>query len=200
MIGEDLQKFSGSRVMRTIEIGALPISFYYNNVCYEKDGDIANAFAEYFKSVFKSSTNYDIKDEFKSNCVGDLVKIDSVTYDDVVLAISGLKYSLNVGLDNIPSFIIRPKEHHPALPKHPGKQLKDRPPQQIVRHCGSCIIDTIKSGSCSTVLPGYDPSSEVGTKSHTTIIVPSGPREPAYLYVSRSSAFLRCPPMGFFYY
>ncbi|GBM99163.1 hypothetical protein AVEN_272483-1 [Araneus ventricosus] len=35
---------------------------------------------------------------------------------------------------------IRPKEHHPALPRHPGKQLKDRPPQQIVGHCGSCII------------------------------------------------------------
>ncbi|GBL84929.1 hypothetical protein AVEN_42197-1 [Araneus ventricosus] len=42
----------------------------------------------------------------------------------------------------------RPKEHHPALPKHPGKQQKDRPPQQIVRHCGSCIIAPITSGSC----------------------------------------------------
>ncbi|GBO11286.1 hypothetical protein AVEN_121741-1, partial [Araneus ventricosus] len=60
-----------------------PNSLYYNNVCYENDGDIANAFADYFKSVFKPSTNYDIKNEIKSNCVGDLVKIDSVTYDDV---------------------------------------------------------------------------------------------------------------------
>ncbi|GBN36712.1 hypothetical protein AVEN_232659-1 [Araneus ventricosus] len=56
-----------------------PNSLYYNNVCYENDGKIANAFADYFKSVFKPSTNYDIKNEFKSNCVGDLVKIDSVT-------------------------------------------------------------------------------------------------------------------------
>ncbi|GBN78909.1 hypothetical protein AVEN_101668-1, partial [Araneus ventricosus] len=80
-----------------------PNSLYYNNVCYENDGDIANAFADYFKSVFKPSTNYDIKNEFKSNCVGDFVKIDSVTYDDVVLAIRELKSSLTVGVDNIPS-------------------------------------------------------------------------------------------------
>ncbi|GBN10769.1 hypothetical protein AVEN_135961-1 [Araneus ventricosus] len=45
--------------------------------------------------------------------------------------------------------VVRPKERHPSLPKHPGKQLKDRPPQQIVGHYGSCIIATIKSGSCS---------------------------------------------------
>ncbi|GBM78250.1 hypothetical protein AVEN_273336-1 [Araneus ventricosus] len=44
---------------------------------------------------------------------------------------------------------IRSKEHHPSLPKLPGKQLKDRTPQQIVRHCGSCIIAPITSGSCS---------------------------------------------------
>ncbi|GBL89413.1 hypothetical protein AVEN_225922-1 [Araneus ventricosus] len=30
-----------------------PNSLYYNNVCYGNDGDIANAFADYFKSVFK---------------------------------------------------------------------------------------------------------------------------------------------------
>ncbi|GBL78927.1 putative RNA-directed DNA polymerase from transposon BS [Araneus ventricosus] len=84
-----------------------PNSLYYNNVCYENDDDIANAFADYFKSVFKPSSNYDIKNEFKSNCVGDLVKIDSVTYDDVVLAIKELKSSLTVGVDNIPSFIIK---------------------------------------------------------------------------------------------
>ncbi|GBL97399.1 hypothetical protein AVEN_261030-1 [Araneus ventricosus] len=40
-------------------------------------------------------------------------------------------------------------EHHPILSKHPGKQLKDRPPRQIVGHCGSCIIAPITSGSCS---------------------------------------------------
>ncbi|GBM04920.1 hypothetical protein AVEN_126074-1 [Araneus ventricosus] len=44
------------------------------------------------------------------------------------------------------------KEHHPALHKHPGKQLKDPPPQQIVGHCGSCIIARIMSGSYSNPL------------------------------------------------
>ncbi|GBM93016.1 hypothetical protein AVEN_219830-1 [Araneus ventricosus] len=56
-------------------------------MCYENDGDIANAFAAYFSSVFKPSTELDGDDEYKSNCVDDLVKIDSVTYDDVILAI-----------------------------------------------------------------------------------------------------------------
>ncbi|GBN87252.1 hypothetical protein AVEN_157328-1 [Araneus ventricosus] len=55
---------------------------------------------------------------------------------------------------------IRPKEHHPVLPKHPGKQLKDWPPQQIVRHCGSCIIAPITSGSCS------NPPFHWGTTRH----------------------------------
>ncbi|GBM23346.1 hypothetical protein AVEN_97753-1 [Araneus ventricosus] len=40
-------------------------------------------------------------------------------------------------------------EDQPALPKHPGKQLEDQPPQQMVRHCGSCIIAPITSGSCN---------------------------------------------------
>ncbi|GBM66500.1 hypothetical protein AVEN_23767-1 [Araneus ventricosus] len=81
-------------------------TLFYNNVCYENDGDIANAFADYFSSVFKPSTDFDGNDECKSNCVGDLVKVESVTYD-VVLAIRELKFSLTVGVDNMPSFIIK---------------------------------------------------------------------------------------------
>ncbi|GBN19584.1 hypothetical protein AVEN_99514-1, partial [Araneus ventricosus] len=45
--------------------------------------------------------------------------------------------------------IYRQKEHDPALPKHPCKQLEDRPPQQIIRHCGCYIIALITSGSCN---------------------------------------------------
>ncbi|GBL92967.1 hypothetical protein AVEN_54612-1 [Araneus ventricosus] len=82
-------------------------SLFYNNVRYENDCDIANAFADYFSSAFKPSTDFDGNDGCKSNCVGDLVKIESVTYDDVVLAIRELKSSLTVGVDNIPSFIIK---------------------------------------------------------------------------------------------
>ncbi|GBL89113.1 hypothetical protein AVEN_255246-1 [Araneus ventricosus] len=82
-------------------------SLFYNKVCYENDGDIANAFADYFSSVFKPSTDFDGNDECKSNCVGDLAKIESVTYDDVVLAVRKLKSSLTVSVDNIHSFIIK---------------------------------------------------------------------------------------------
>ncbi|GBM90559.1 putative RNA-directed DNA polymerase from transposon BS [Araneus ventricosus] len=53
------------------------------------------------------STDLDGNDECKSDCVDDLVKIENVTYDDVVLAISELKSSLTVGVDNILSFIIK---------------------------------------------------------------------------------------------
>ncbi|GBM43047.1 hypothetical protein AVEN_215175-1 [Araneus ventricosus] len=84
-----------------------PDSLFYNNVRYINDGDIANAFSDYFSSVFKSSTDFDGNDECKSDCVGDLVKIENVTYDDVVLATGELKSSLALGVDNIPSFIIK---------------------------------------------------------------------------------------------
>ncbi|GBL73057.1 hypothetical protein AVEN_128218-1 [Araneus ventricosus] len=43
------------------------------------------------------------------------------------------------------------------------------------------------------VLSGYDMPSEIGPNSHTTIIVPSGRREPAYIYDSFSSVNSRCP-------
>ncbi|GBL80285.1 hypothetical protein AVEN_263379-1 [Araneus ventricosus] len=64
-------------------------------------------------------------------------------------------------------FRLRPKEPHSALPKHPGKQLEDRPPQQVVRHCGSCIIAPIRSGSCRN--PRF-----TGVRP----VIGSGPEEP----------------------
>ncbi|GBO10718.1 hypothetical protein AVEN_63875-1 [Araneus ventricosus] len=73
-----------------------PDSLFYNNVRCNNDGDIANAFADYFSSVFKPSTDFDGNDECKSDCVGDLVKIKNITYDDVVLAISEFKSSLTL--------------------------------------------------------------------------------------------------------
>ncbi|GBN10496.1 hypothetical protein AVEN_191969-1 [Araneus ventricosus] len=82
-------------------------SLFYNNVRYENYDDSANAFADYFSSVFKPSTDFSGNDECKSNCVGDIVKIESITYDDVVLAIRELKSSLTVAVDNIPSFVIK---------------------------------------------------------------------------------------------
>ncbi|GBN72531.1 hypothetical protein AVEN_90091-1 [Araneus ventricosus] len=58
-------------------------------------------------SVFKPSTDFDGNDECESDCVGDFVKIENVTYDDVVLAIKELKSSLTAAVDNIPYFIIK---------------------------------------------------------------------------------------------
>ncbi|GBM91347.1 hypothetical protein AVEN_6999-1 [Araneus ventricosus] len=84
-----------------------PDNLFYNNMRYNNDGDTANAFADYLSSAFKPSTDFDGNDECKSDCVGDLVKIKNVTYDDVVLTISELKSSPTVGVDNIPSFIIK---------------------------------------------------------------------------------------------
>ncbi|GBN82680.1 hypothetical protein AVEN_241782-1 [Araneus ventricosus] len=83
-----------------------PDRINYNNVRFENYGDIANAFAYYFSSVSKPSTVFDGNDECKSNCVGDLVKIESVIYDYVVWAIKELKSSPTVGVDNMP-FIIK---------------------------------------------------------------------------------------------
>ncbi|GBN52191.1 hypothetical protein AVEN_268713-1 [Araneus ventricosus] len=57
--------------------------------------------------IYKPITDFDGNDECKSYCVCDLVKIESVIYDDVVLAIRELKSSLTVDIDNIPSFIIK---------------------------------------------------------------------------------------------
>ncbi|GBL92890.1 hypothetical protein AVEN_54554-1 [Araneus ventricosus] len=40
----------------------------------------------------------------------------------------------------------------------------------FIGHCGPRIIAAITSGSCDDpIVPGYDPSSEMGPKSHTTI-------------------------------
>ncbi|GBL98718.1 hypothetical protein AVEN_8620-1 [Araneus ventricosus] len=80
----------------------------------------------------------------------------------------------------------RPKEHHFALPKHPSKQLKDLPPQQIVGHCGSCIIAPITSGSCSN--PRF-----TGVRP----INGSGPKEPHHHYcaigLKRACLIIRQP-------
>ncbi|GBN52874.1 hypothetical protein AVEN_2669-1 [Araneus ventricosus] len=129
-------------------------------------------------------------------CIKRFIHVSITDFEKKYIEVTGLLGLTDLGFQLPLIWIIkRPKEHHPALPKHRGKKLKDRPPQQIVGHCGSCIIAPLRAAHAATpVLQGYDPSSEVGPKSHTTIIVPSGGREPAYLYGSLSSANTRCPP------
>ncbi|GBL92302.1 hypothetical protein AVEN_35847-1 [Araneus ventricosus] len=78
------------------------------------------------------------------------------------------------------------KEHHPALPKHPGKQLKDWPPQQIVGYCGSCIIAPLRAAPAATTrFTGVRP------------VIGSGPKEPHHHYCAigstRSCLLIRQP-------
>ncbi|GBL85225.1 hypothetical protein AVEN_222707-1 [Araneus ventricosus] len=69
----------------------------------------------------------------------------------------------------------------PSLPKHPGKQLKDQPPQQIVGHCGSCIITPITTPRFTGVRPFFR----------------SGPEEPHHHYcaigLTRACLLIRQP-------
>ncbi|GBL74109.1 hypothetical protein AVEN_231007-1 [Araneus ventricosus] len=85
----------------------LPGKLYYNDKCFINDIDIANVYADYFCSVFKLSTEYDCNDAVEFNGFGNFVGIDTVTYDDVVMAVKELKYTLTIGIDNIPPFIIK---------------------------------------------------------------------------------------------
>ncbi|GBN55607.1 hypothetical protein AVEN_223864-1 [Araneus ventricosus] len=76
--------------------------------------------------------------------------------------------------------------------------MKDRPTRQ---HCQTLRLlhyspHYERLMQQSPGIPGYGLSSEMGPKSHTTIIVPSGWRESAYLYGSLSSENSRCTPTG----
>ncbi|GBM32599.1 hypothetical protein AVEN_195559-1 [Araneus ventricosus] len=71
------------------------------------DIDIVNAYADYFCSVFKPSIEYDSNDAVEFNGFGDFVGIDTVTYDDVVMAVKELKSTLTIGIVNIPPFTIK---------------------------------------------------------------------------------------------
>lgn len=85
----------------------LPNTIYYNNISYDGDDEIANVFASYFSSVYASSTDYDSNTAVLDCCLSDIIKIENITYMDVVLAIKKLKSSLTVGVDNVPSFIVK---------------------------------------------------------------------------------------------
>ncbi|GBN95626.1 hypothetical protein AVEN_208540-1 [Araneus ventricosus] len=84
----------------------LPDKLCYNDKCFTNDIDIANAYADYFCSVFKPSYGYDSNDAVDFNGFGDSFGIDIITYDDVVVAIKELKSTSIIGIDNIPPFII----------------------------------------------------------------------------------------------
>ncbi|GBM30834.1 hypothetical protein AVEN_52625-1 [Araneus ventricosus] len=58
-------------------------------------------------TVYEPSTQYDSNVAVEFNGVGDFVVTDTIAYDDVVMAVKELKYTSTIGIDNIPSFIIK---------------------------------------------------------------------------------------------
>ena len=60
---------------------------FYNNMCYDNDKDIVNIFAKYFSSVFGTSSDYNKNSSIINSPFYDLIKIDSITYEDVIFAI-----------------------------------------------------------------------------------------------------------------
>ncbi|GBM99867.1 hypothetical protein AVEN_204456-1 [Araneus ventricosus] len=74
--------------------------------------------------------------------------------------------------------------------------MKDRPPRQHSQGLRFLHYSPLYERLMQQTpgISGYDLFSEMGPKSHSTIIVPSGRRESAYLYVSLSSVNSRCPP------
>ncbi|GBO12872.1 hypothetical protein AVEN_34155-1 [Araneus ventricosus] len=90
------------------------------------------------------------------------------------------------------------KACHPALPKYPGKLLNDRPPQQVVGHCGSSITAPITSDSCS------NPSFYRGTTCHRKWARRAAPPllshrldESLLTYMAASHPLTRGVPIGF---
>ncbi|GBL97014.1 putative RNA-directed DNA polymerase from transposon BS [Araneus ventricosus] len=103
----DFARYGGSSEMRT--------SIIIISVPYVREGYLcggkrcdwvpANAYADYFCSVFKPE--YDSNDAVEFNSFGDFFGIDTVTYDDVVMAVKELKSTSTIGIDNIPPLIIK---------------------------------------------------------------------------------------------
>jgi hypothetical protein len=82
-----------------------------NSIDLEVDGknlsqprDVAEAFAEYFKSVFN---NPYLRDSFTASQSPDSLFLASVSDSNVLKAIKRLRPSKSVGIDNIPAFIVK---------------------------------------------------------------------------------------------
>ena len=86
---------------------SVPAMLHHGDIIYDEDKDIANAFASYFGSVYRPSTDFDSSFGVNDSGLCDMVKIDSITHDDVILATKKLKSSLSLGVDQIPSFIVK---------------------------------------------------------------------------------------------
>ncbi|GBN22520.1 hypothetical protein AVEN_3205-1 [Araneus ventricosus] len=92
----------------------LPGKLYYKDKCFINDIDITNAYVDYFCSVFKPGLEYDSNDAADFNGLGDFVGIDTITYDNVVVAIKELKSTSAIG-HSVPVHI-NPSLRSPTAP------------------------------------------------------------------------------------
>ena len=67
---------------------------FHINICYDNYKKIANIFAKYLSSVFRSSSDYDKNSGIIECPFYDIIKLDCTTYEDVTFAIKKLKSSL----------------------------------------------------------------------------------------------------------
>lgn len=80
--------------------------FSYEDQYFEKDVDIANAYAKYFESVYSDSQplahNTELKDYHLS-----ILSIDNITENEIHNAIQALKPKSSVGVDGLPSYFFK---------------------------------------------------------------------------------------------
>lgn len=86
---------------------SIPSVLHLNDNDYTDIKGIADAFAEYFGSVYEVD-NVDLVGQ-SARCVGvgEVVSLATVQYDDVCDAIKDLKVNKSIGPDKIPSYVVK---------------------------------------------------------------------------------------------
>ena len=84
----------------------MPSTFVYNGREIQNGQEIADTFAEFFKSTFDNSKiNPPFTGYFQLN--SDLVSLNEISKDDIIEAINKLKPKKSLGPDNVPSYILK---------------------------------------------------------------------------------------------
>lgn len=85
----------------------IPSELTLNDVKIEGGQEIAQSFADYFKSVFQTSEKADHVDPNFSDVSSETITLTEVTQNDVLKAINKLKNKKTLGLDYVPSYVIK---------------------------------------------------------------------------------------------
>ena len=82
---------------------------YYNNCELLNDIEVAEAFKNYFSSVYSNSSTVLSQNNESNLCITsvDLIKINYISHAEIENSIKSLKASSSAGLDLIPAFIIK---------------------------------------------------------------------------------------------